>query len=173
MKSAHVITWLCVVGVNYDCCKANIHAGLTGFAGFTGFAAHVRVFSIYSRYSCINKSSSRARKYNPANHVNPVTSLINQGFRHIRVALEPCKTLIKWIAMSKKSLREDMPHVTVFIDSLRAAFGTEMIDKQIRRGMRGEPTFWASENGIEVGTRSNPEIPLESFGNDKTKGMGK
>jgi len=46
-----------------------------------------------------------------------------------------------------------MPGVTAFIDSMRAAFGKEVIDSIIRRGMRGEPVFFAKENGIEVGTR--------------------
>jgi len=54
---------------------------------------------------------------------------------------------------SKPSLRTEMPGVTAFIDSLREAFGKESIDGQIRKGMKGEPTFWASENGHEIGTR--------------------
>lgn len=41
---------------------------------------------------------------------------------------------------------------TAFIDQLREAFGKEMIDGQIRKGMHGEPAFWASENGHEIGT---------------------
>lgn len=45
-----------------------------------------------------------------------------------------------------------MPMVAGFIDDMRAAFGKEMIDGQIRSGMRGEPVFWASENGREIGT---------------------
>lgn len=52
-----------------------------------------------------------------------------------------------------KKLREQMPEVTKFIDSLRAAFGPDCIDQQIRKGMKGETTFWASENGHTVGTR--------------------
>ena len=55
--------------------------------------------------------------------------------------------------MSKVNLREQMPLVTAFIDDLREAFGAEMINGQIRKGMKGEPTFWASENGHEIGTR--------------------
>lgn len=45
-----------------------------------------------------------------------------------------------------------MPLVTAFIDDMRAAFGADEINTQIRAGLRGEPTFHASENGIEVGT---------------------
>lgn len=58
--------------------------------------------------------------------------------------------------MTKGSLREQMPTVAAFIDELRAAFGAESIDRQIRKGMRGEPVFYASENGHTVGTSSPP-----------------
>ena len=51
-------------------------------------------------------------------------------------------------------LREAMPQTAAFIDELRAAFGREAIDGQIRKGMQGLPCFWASENGIEIGTRA-------------------
>lgn len=47
-----------------------------------------------------------------------------------------------------------MPTVAGFIDAMRAAFGAEAIDPSIRAGMNGQPTFWAKENGIEVGTRA-------------------
>lgn len=47
-----------------------------------------------------------------------------------------------------------MPEITAFIDKLREAFGAEMINEQIRKGMRGEPyCFYATENGHEVGTK--------------------
>ena len=51
-----------------------------------------------------------------------------------------------------KSLREEMPQVAAFVDAMRAAFGKGAIDAQIRRGMQGEPVFYAQENGREVGT---------------------
>lgn len=56
--------------------------------------------------------------------------------------------------MAKGSMRKDMPGVTAFIDDLRATFGKEMIDGQIRKGINGQPTFWARENGHEVGTKA-------------------
>jgi hypothetical protein len=65
--------------------------------------------------------------------------------------------------MSKPSLREQMPDVTRFIDSMRDAFGKDMIDGQIRRGMKGEPTFWASENRHEIGTRNRAARSLVSW----------
>ncbi len=55
--------------------------------------------------------------------------------------------------MSKPSMREQMPQCAAFIDSLRDAFGKEHIDGQIRAGMRGEPVFFASENGHTIGTK--------------------
>lgn len=47
-----------------------------------------------------------------------------------------------------------MPETAKFVDMLRIAFGAEAVDGQIRRAMRGEPTFWAREAGREVGTRN-------------------
>ena len=46
-----------------------------------------------------------------------------------------------------------MPLVARFVDDLRAAFGADLIDAQIKRGMRGEPVFWASEGEAVLGTR--------------------
>lgn len=51
------------------------------------------------------------------------------------------------------SLRETMPTVAGWIDDLRAAFGKELIDLQIRRGLKGEGTFYARENDVEVGSK--------------------
>jgi hypothetical protein len=51
------------------------------------------------------------------------------------------------------SMREAMPEVTAFIDACREVFGTEVVNDSIRRGMRGEPYFYAEENNIEVGTK--------------------
>ena len=57
------------------------------------------------------------------------------------------------IYVSKPSMREQMPQCAAFIDSLRDAFGKDHIDGQIRAGMRGEPVFYASENGHTIGTK--------------------
>lgn len=52
------------------------------------------------------------------------------------------------------SLRAEMPKTAAFIDDMRAVFGREGIDAQIRKGMAGIPgAFYASENGREVGTK--------------------
>lgn len=45
-----------------------------------------------------------------------------------------------------------MPQCAAFIDQLRAGFGSELINDIIRRGMRGEPVFHATENGHTLGT---------------------
>lgn len=63
-----------------------------------------------------------------------------------------------------KNMRSEMPVVAAFIDSLRKAFGQEMIDQQIRKGMRGAPTFYAKENGHELGTQS--PLPAASIARD-------
>ena len=54
--------------------------------------------------------------------------------------------------MTKPTMRDQMPEVAAFIDQMRQAFGKEEIDQQIRRGMRGEPTFYARERGQVIGT---------------------
>ena len=53
-----------------------------------------------------------------------------------------------------KPLRQTMPTIAAFIDDLRAAFGAECINQSIKAGIDGQPTFWARENGIEIGTRA-------------------
>ena len=63
--------------------------------------------------------------------------------------------------MTRKNLRESMPLVTAFIDELREVFGTEAINQSIRAGLDGQETFWARENGIEIGTP--PSKPFEAL----------
>lgn len=52
-----------------------------------------------------------------------------------------------------RDLRTDMPTVAAWIDDLRATFGADQVNPSIRAGLAGEPRFWASENGHEIGTR--------------------
>lgn len=54
--------------------------------------------------------------------------------------------------MAKGSMRDQMPQVAELIDRFRAAFGEENINAVLRAGMRGEPVFYATENGHTVGT---------------------
>ena len=55
--------------------------------------------------------------------------------------------------MTKNNLRAEMPRVAEFIDAMREAFGRATVDAAIRAGLDGQPSFWASENGIEIGVR--------------------
>lgn len=64
-------------------------------------------------------------------------------------------------APMSKPLRLAMPTTAGFIDALREAFGASQIDRSIRAGIDGQPTFWACENGQEIGTRATP--PGASF----------
>lgn len=58
--------------------------------------------------------------------------------------------------MAKGSMRVQMPVVAAWIDQMRAAFGAAHIDGVMKAGMRGEPVFYASENGHTVGTPAPP-----------------
>jgi len=52
----------------------------------------------------------------------------------------------------QRAARTAMPLVTAWIDDLRGAFGTEMIDGLIRKAtVEGLPRFYASEAGRTVG----------------------
>lgn len=67
------------------------------------------------------------------------------------------------------SLRETMPFTAAFIDECRAAFGVEAVNASIRAGMQGQQTFWASESGVEIGTKI-PEPTRYVDGNSMVKG---
>lgn len=58
--------------------------------------------------------------------------------------------------MSNKPLRDSMPQITEFIDALREAFGADVVNGSIRKGVSGVPGYFhATENGHEVGTPFN------------------
>lgn len=59
-----------------------------------------------------------------------------------------------------------MPETYAFIEACREAFGKEAVNPMIKLGMEGAQTFYASENGIEVGTKmpsfeDSPGITLD------------
>lgn len=59
------------------------------------------------------------------------------------------------------SMRELMPQTAAWIDDLRAAFGSEVVDGAIRAGLRaGAPTFYAEEAGHQLGTPAT--MPAEA-----------
>lgn len=68
--------------------------------------------------------------------------------------------------MTKKNLREAMPIVTAFIDECREVFGKEQINAAIKAGMDGQQTFWARENGVEVGTRIDRAIETAAIASE-------
>ena len=55
--------------------------------------------------------------------------------------------------MKQQEFKEKMPVCAQLVDDLAIVFGKELIHGQVRRGIAGEPTFWARENGHEIGTR--------------------
>jgi hypothetical protein len=54
-----------------------------------------------------------------------------------------------------------MPITAAWIDEMRLAFGKESIDGQIRKAMRGEPVFFAQENGYTFGTPSPARVRVQ------------
>jgi hypothetical protein len=59
--------------------------------------------------------------------------------------------------MANKPLREAMPETAAFVDEMRRVFGAESINQSIRDGMAGIPSFYASENGQQIGTKFVPK----------------
>ena len=53
-----------------------------------------------------------------------------------------------------------MPVTAAFIDQLRDAFGADAINRQIKAGINGVETFFAAENGVEIGSRPAPGISI-------------
>jgi hypothetical protein len=71
-----------------------------------------------------------------------------------------------------KDMRNDMPTISGIVDDLRRQYGLLPIDRQIRRAMRGEPTFFAKENGHTIGTpskRGTVEIYSDDRGVSQTR----
>jgi hypothetical protein len=52
----------------------------------------------------------------------------------------------------KGYMREMMPITASILDELKKHFGEAFVQQRVRQGMRGEPVFFASENGHEIGT---------------------
>lgn len=62
-----------------------------------------------------------------------------------------------------------MPVTTEFIDSLRDAFGAEAVNPSIKAGMAGCGTFYAKENGHEIGSRPREVDGSAVNGNDQAR----
>lgn len=54
-----------------------------------------------------------------------------------------------------KPLRKTMPFTTAIIDDFRANYPEACPDAAIKAGIAGQPTFWARENGVEIGTKAH------------------
>lgn len=50
-------------------------------------------------------------------------------------------------------MKDKMPTCAAFVAECREFFGAESINPEIRKGMHGEPTFYAAENGHVIGTK--------------------
>jgi hypothetical protein len=55
--------------------------------------------------------------------------------------------------LKQRELKEKMPGVAAFLDWACDAFGKESVHGQVREALAGEPVFYASENGYEIGKR--------------------
>ena len=53
-----------------------------------------------------------------------------------------------------KPLRQATPWVTSIIDDFRDNWPESGIVESVKAGIDGQPTFWAKENGQEIGTRA-------------------
>lgn len=69
--------------------------------------------------------------------------------------------------VKKLDLREAMPITAALVAEFRAVFGAGNINDVVRRGMAGEPVFYATENGHVIGTPPTPgvRIGLDAAGN--------
>lgn len=155
MKSVMSLTGLYRVDSYPVTRKATRGAGSTGLTGLTGLAARVREYFLFSINDChatINKFLACA-KNNPVNPVNPVEATSSKGFGCTGLALTLLDPVNTGGDVKKTSMREDMPTIAAWVDELRVAFGADEINAQIRKGLRGDPTFYASENGHKIGTR--------------------
>lgn len=66
-----------------------------------------------------------------------------------------------------QQIREKMPWVASILEDLGNHFGAEAIEDMVNRGFAGEPTFYAVENGVRVGTRNTVHtsvIEWDEFG---------
>jgi hypothetical protein len=121
-----------------------------------------RVFRAYAPAYTQTRTHARALTHLIIFHVytqgtpgTPGTTLVAQAIPLFRVP-GTSKTNPEHAMPTAKpgNLRTEMPTVAGWIDDLRAAFGAEQINAAIRAGLDGQPTFWASENGRAVGTKS-------------------
>lgn len=64
------------------------------------------------------------------------------------------------------SMREKMPTVACWLDTRRRVYGEDYVNSVVRRGLNGEPVFYAQENGHTLGKL--PKKTRYSVGLDKS-----
>lgn len=102
-----------------------------------------RVHRIVSR-ACIGGNTGNTGNFPVTMRVSEVATGGNLNHQAGNLGFQPMS----------KSLRQSMPTTAAFIDAMRDAFGADAINAQIKAGIAGQPTFWAKENGQEIGTRA-------------------
>lgn len=62
-------------------------------------------------------------------------------------------------AMSvKQQIAEKMPGTAAFLEDLASVLGDDAVWPQVEKGLAGEPTFFARENGVQAGTRDTRAV---------------
>lgn len=130
-----------------------------GVPGVPGFRARIRAHAHARTFATRQLLYTRTHKEHPEHPVQPLcgkdSSCSGYPEQPLQNPEQPMKTT---------SLRLAMPKVTEWIDALRETFGADPINAAIRAGLDGQPTFWASENGHEIGVKSpNTGLPLSQI----------
>ena len=100
-----------------------------------------------------HKMRSRTRAIRPAHPTHPAQSNGSNGYscaEQIQSTAHPAQTTP--MTRPSGSLRSDMPQTAAFIDALRDVFGAPQINAAIKSGINGAGTFYACENGREIGS---------------------
>lgn len=151
----------------YKTCTYQRCAGVQGF--FSRMRArhtHTHLYArtpkpcVYARIplhpctQCVNSCCVRAKRV--------------QGVLH--ACLHTMHNLIK--SDSSMALKDEMPQVAAWVADVRATFcdtpqALAQFNDNIRAGLAGQPTFWARENGREVGTKDvrqgvTPTLPVKT-----------
>ena len=58
----------------------------------------------------------------------------------------------------KQQIAEKMPGTAAFLEDLASVFGDSAVWPQVEKGLSGESTFFARENGIQAGTRDTGSV---------------
>ena len=121
------------------------------FHSFHGFHGQARTYT-YTQRKTITRHTFNYLAHVTINRVHSGMSGINgsqAGFRKTAGGM-PWKTMET--SLMAKPLRQTMPFTTAIIDDFRLEFPEAEIEKSVRAGIDGQPTFYAKENGHSVGT---------------------